>query len=453
MILPQAQKHKIQALWPPSDVRYINSDISHCHIVPSFGRSEKMAEVQQPEDVEMDFYKFDTKSFISSDYHTYWAKDIPCKIRESPLSENWKQCDGLRIILESNLSGEFQLSHRVMIATPLDDLFFHWTFKCTPFSFKTLVNKMEWEVVSLQTTGDPHEQEFKRFGYIVKTCADKCARFPNAAKARVTIDEENKVTQLVFTEIVNNYREIEILVLEFVPSEWELIKKDVLNDYNRIKKEYEEMKTQLVHVLDTVAINQPGILLSKCLDEIPVPSYHPPKIKKMIDMLTLNSGQNYKENAKLRDDFINEFKNEPISHLLTSKSIPVSIIDPLKETEEIKTLTFMFYALGKKGDPDAYSITVSDPNDIFFHFTSLRITPDVFKQLTRSINMAPILGTQNVPHLSRSLGGFRPIFKQQPKHEVPFHHENGIGGVVGVFANDLMEGVINQPERFKIIFF
>jgi hypothetical protein len=59
--------------------------------------------------------------------------------------------------------------------------------------------------------------------------------------------------------------------------------------------------------------------------------------------------------------------------------------------------------------------------------------------------------TQSVPHVSRSSGGFKPMTKHQPKNEVQFHYENGVGGIVGVYGLDLMDGVINEPERLLLM--
>jgi hypothetical protein len=286
-----------------------------------------------------------TTTKINPDYITYWAKDIPCMIRDSPTSGKWRHCDDLRIVLESNLNTTFPQSHRVMMSTPLEDLFFHWTFICSPFSFKTLAQKMKWEIANLHTAGDNYNEEFKKFGYTVKHCVEKCSRFPETAKAHLTIDTENGVAQLKFTEIVQKYRAIELLTLEFIPSDWNMLKLAVLDDYLRIQKEYETLQTNLIHVLDTVARNQPSILLLKSLDDLPIPSYQPLKIRKIMDMVAAKTTDSAISRLKQKESSSDAFENVPISHLLMTKSIPVTLIDPLKKTEEVKILIFTFHSL------------------------------------------------------------------------------------------------------------
>lgn len=97
--------------------------------------------------------------------------------------------------------------------------------------------------------------------------------------------------------------------------------------------------------------------------------------------------------------------------------------------------------------PESYSITLTDPYDLFFHFTSIRITPERFRQLTMNIDMV-VSTVKHKSTISRSFGGFRPMIRNTTKNEVPFHDELGIGGVIGVFGNDYMDGVNREPERF-----
>jgi hypothetical protein len=92
-------------------------------------------------------------------------------------------------------------------------------------------------------------------------------------------------------------------------------------------------------------MNQPGILLSKHLEDLPIASYHPPKIKEMMDMLATNSANLKTNRATQRELFLNEFEHTPISHLLMTKSISVTVRDPEKKIEVEKTMKFTFYSL------------------------------------------------------------------------------------------------------------
>lgn len=217
MLRPQ-RDYKLQALLPPQDILLKTSRIIHGHIIPSFGRAvknnaETSLKLDKPNFIDIT----QAKSFSSTDYSNSWAKDIPCAIQTSPDSDEITQVS-LRIVVDSNMNCPFPQSHRVMISCPLDDIFFHWTYLCTPFSYKSLVKRMDWTMA--QTAGDAVDSSFRNFGHVLMSCAIQSARYPDTMKVKLILDRENSVAQLAFTEVVQSYRKIQLLVLDFVPSEY-----------------------------------------------------------------------------------------------------------------------------------------------------------------------------------------------------------------------------------------
>ena len=103
----------------------------------------------------------------------------------------------------------------------------------------------------------------------------------------------------------------------------------------------------------------------------------------------------------------------------------------------------------------SYRITITDPLDLFFHFTSVDITPELFHVMTESIKMD--LPTQPSSRkgtcISRSTATFRHATESAGEDlgaamKQWFHDSNGARGVVGVISGDFMNGVITNPERY-----
>lgn len=134
---------------------------------------------------------------------------------------------------ESTPSLMFPQCFKCVLTCPTEDLFFHWTFICTPFSFKTLARFMKWEFPP--TAGSSESHAFLNFNTIIKERVIECATMPDRFKAKLRIDIENKCASLVFVEVVKLYRVVHLLCLDFRPSEWNEIKMGVKTDYTNIQ--------------------------------------------------------------------------------------------------------------------------------------------------------------------------------------------------------------------------
>jgi hypothetical protein len=84
---------------------------------------------------------------------------------------------------------------------------------------------------------------------------------------------------------------------------------------------------------------------------------------------------------------------------------------------------------------------VTDPDDIFFMFNSIDITPDRFHKMTAFIQPLELDQVNPSKGISKSWG-------LNATKEVGFHDPSGKRGVTGVIANDYMNGVMKNPERY-----
>ena len=99
-----------------------------------------------------------------------------------------------------------------------------------------------------------------------------------------------------------------------------------------------------------------------------------------------------------------------------------------------------------------YQITITDSTDLFFHFTSVDITPEVFHLMTEKLHIkASQTKFANNVTISRASGSFTHNIDTQDAPQSRkrwFHNINESHGVVGVISGDFMTGVTQQPERY-----
>lgn len=167
---------EIQALGPPDGHLIKSSQIIHGHIKPSFGRLTINTNTKEASS----HYSTQHSQVLNTDYTRQWSKNIKITVDMAQLPTRGltqivqpptSSTMAIRLAIESNVNRPFPKAHSIVL-TSYDDVFFHWKFECTPFSFSTLVTRMGWELP--QTAGDPMEEAFEKFGYMVKGIAHHC---------------------------------------------------------------------------------------------------------------------------------------------------------------------------------------------------------------------------------------------------------------------------------------
>jgi hypothetical protein len=114
-----------------------------------------------------------------------------------------------------------------------------------------------------------------------------------------------------------------------------------------------------------------------------------------------------------------------------SKTIPVAVYHS-ESTILKRRLIITVYSKKILNEPDSYVLTLTSPEDAIMHYTSLAITPTVFRRLTQNMNLVK----PDIP--GADLLGFHP--------------HQGVGGLLGVLGGDCIEGVLDDPDRNTCIF-
>ncbi|KAJ3260261.1 hypothetical protein HK103_000896 [Boothiomyces macroporosus] len=426
----------IQSLYPPKPVTVPGSNLSNEH-VSSF--STRITEDEADDKVIQE-----QRPATSLYNHSRWTLDIPITIRQFTV-QNGKQVPSeiqktVRLIIISDFDRPFPQAHKIVIMDPIDDIFFHWTFNCNPFSFKSILKQMKWRLPTL--AGNGFQETFRRFGYMIQQIANNVASNPNAFKAVLQVNPNQQVASLKLLEIVKEYRKIDLVEIEFTPSAWNDVKKDILDYTSTIQKEYDEINDNLIQVMNTVSIHQPAILLSSSElynHEVNIDYW------KTQDKL-FASAANARRKQEDRDDKV-------VSDPIHSKTIPVPTTHP-DGTETTRQLTFTFYYLNYENKPPIYRITITDSQDIFFHFTSIDITPQVFHDMISNIELDEKYQSKKTlaPLLSRTVGKPKDphVFAFNRNAKVGFHDPKGAEGVIGVISGDYMTGCVEQRDRYNV---
>jgi hypothetical protein len=104
-------------------------------------------------------------------------------------------------------------------------------------------------------------------------------------------------------------------------------------------------------------------------------------------------------------------EEKEVCNMVHVKTMTIPVYDKTgqsdTETIQTKELVYTFY-LKKTYGQVCYSITITDPKDMFFHFTSINITPQVFFKMTETLKIKPTESLlESKPTISRSSGTFR----------------------------------------------
>ena len=236
------------------------------------------------------------------------------------------------------------------------------------------------------------------------------------------------------------------------------------------KERYDTVKECLVKVLDTVAKYQPSLLLSD-LGPSNATIRQPQHWKTTIDHLLPSEIQTSSSQRLMTEEerisrkkafILSTMPDINIKEPIYSKTCWIHVMLPnmTDQSESIfKQLTFTFYAKGTVKDPLAYAVIVTDHKDIFFSYSSENITPGKFAQMTRHLDVhidnpnKPGKENGNKPGLldldTLMHRRIKPDYvMRERKHRLGYHPEDGIGGVLGVVAGDMLAGVEEEPDRY-----
>ncbi|KAJ3217207.1 hypothetical protein HDU67_008336 [Dinochytrium kinnereticum] len=366
-----------------------------------------------------------------------WIKDITSTI-QSPSYPNSQQFQ-IRICIHPLPQPPALQRYKITVKAPTEDAFFHWTSFCNQFSFRTLVKRHGWRF-----DGDGIGEAFEGFGELVKDRVREILVDPKRYLADIQIFSPGSAMALTFREIVNNYRKVELLTLEFVPSAWDEVITDIRLDYERTQVHYSLLKTSLIQSLNIVTKRHPVILLSGGIPD-PMQVTQPKPWKEL--MSDLMPGVTEEGGEELTDEermlrkkifVLLTLGREEVVEVSYVKSIPVTVEgypNPYDTTTE--RLTFTIFSKGSKSSaPTSYLLSLTSPTDLFLNFISPEITPAFFTKLTHHLNL---LHATHSPLSRLDVLGFHPS-------------EGLAGGVIGILGKDFVEGCGREKERYGVVF-
>ncbi|KAJ3109045.1 hypothetical protein HDU97_009163 [Phlyctochytrium planicorne] len=257
-----------------------------------------------------------------------------------------------------------------------------------------------------------------------------------------------RTLKVTFVEVMNGYRKINVLTLEFKPSPWDEIVRDIRLDFERTKIHASLLKSGLIQCLDLVSKRQPMILLSGGIPDPQQPN-QPQSWKDLIsDLLPSRRDETEENNGGFLTDE-EKILRKKIFVLLTvprQETVEVAYIKstivrvegyPTAEDSSDQRVTFTIYSKGPKlSHPTSFLLNITSPHDVFLNFTSSDITPETFQALTQHIDIVdPTIPSS--PASRDSIMGFL--------------RTEGVGGVVGILGRDFLDG-LDGGERYAATF-
>ena len=170
----------------------------------------------------------DSRSDLGS--QSCWARDFPV-IWETNPSKSEGKAISIRIIIYPLSSNSFPQQHRIIMTSPHFDIFNHWSYSCNPFSFRSLIKEMEWDIAN-----DDVEccKIFKNFGSMIKDRVMECVSMPRRYVAKIRMNPHENMSTLTFYEVVNSYRCVELIRIAFSPTPWDQVIMEIRHDLCRM---------------------------------------------------------------------------------------------------------------------------------------------------------------------------------------------------------------------------
>ena len=136
----------------------------HNHISPSIPRH-----ASNPSFLSIDEYAADPHA------QSTWVRDFPA-LWITNQARNEGKAITIRMIVHPLSTGAFPQSHKIILTSPHFDLFFHWTYDCNPFTFRSLVKDMKWDIAHDEVLCS---KTFDSFGETMRERVMECISMPS----------------------------------------------------------------------------------------------------------------------------------------------------------------------------------------------------------------------------------------------------------------------------------
>ncbi|KAJ3052468.1 hypothetical protein HK097_006235, partial [Rhizophlyctis rosea] len=242
---------------------------------------------------------------------------------------------------------------------------------------------------------------FGGFAGRVKELVSACCADPKRFIARLNHTSSDHAATLTFVEIIRDYRETELLTIDFIPAPWSEIVENVTAEYERAQAHNTLVKTALMQALELVARYEPGLLLAQNPDPPPWEMYPAaPSFGKLLEHLTSLDPASAEE---ARDE-VEDRK------VIYEKAFPVYIrhSQPMLPEQKLLSLSLTF-----THSPPQYTLTLTDPADPFIHHQSKAITPTLFKSVTSHFTFLPTHSHHSPDFTPTDPNGFLSFLKEE----------------------------------------
>ncbi|KAJ3225439.1 hypothetical protein HK099_006810 [Clydaea vesicula] len=425
------------------------SSVVHAHIVPTFSR--RILDID--EKFEDDLPTEDIKSFLNIMPGDPWVKTMPVFI--SPPKPTKKYYFRIAVYELEKTNQIFPQQHLITLNAPFLDLLLHWSHFCNPFTFRTLIKNEKFNLDCLRNHTlkkekigeDDYEVLFKNYGKMVSRRVQDCINYPDRFIAQFEILAEN-LGILTFFEIVLDYRRVKLFSIEMRPSSWDKIVCDMKDDIRRIELERSILKGKLVQTIGIIARNQPSLLLAgPGADAADIAEISQPLSWSRIVQEYLQDKSLGNENNRKKAFVMFTSRNGVNIQALYTKTIPITIFENSEcgashQKKEILVIT-MYSKKTEENSDATYFLTINSSANPFFNFTSIEITKPIFKKITSKIDFFEIPSESSSDEKSK---------KKDKSSKIGFHPNEGIGGVLGVFAGDCIAGVSEESDRYSCNF-
>ncbi|KAI9320324.1 hypothetical protein DFJ73DRAFT_967228 [Zopfochytrium polystomum] len=396
------------------------------------------------------------------------------------------------------------LRYTLCLKAPLEDAFFHWTFSCHAYSVRTAAARMGWDdrwwcaAAAGEGEGGGRRRgggadaaaAVREFVEVVKDVVRLCLNEPNRFVVAVERQDRDESASLRVWEIVKGYRKVSILDLEFAPSPWSDVTRDIREDFVRTQAHYKQLRSALVESLSVVMRKHPSLLLTGGVPDPLQPTVTrpwaqlvqdllPPSPQKTAEAVRRGRGKWMSESERIMRKKLFVLATGPADDSLEVafvKSIGVRV-SGLEESEVgncVRRLRFTIFAKGPRPEqPDSYLVTITSDTDVFCSFVSVPITPSEFQRMTQTLELVRLDGEYKLsPDLRDQpapVNGRRRASSSESSSSAPaaaasvategagrarvlgFHGANAAapaGGLVGVLGWDLLHGCEADPDRF-----
>ncbi|KAJ3299469.1 hypothetical protein HK104_008825 [Borealophlyctis nickersoniae] len=355
--------------------------VLHTHIVPTFARKVDLDEFGIPKRLDIGDARKGVEKLgkwasdpWSGDAANPWHKSFTPTLHTtspvstaSPASPASTTAATLTIHPPPPTSTFPHHAYRLVLTLPQQGILSRWECNVTPFSFQTVAKRAGWDTdeKGQRVKDGVLEGLYTRFAAVVKervcACVGQPERFTSSivirksspkttsATTAVTVDTSATTTPpvaiLTFSEMVQNYRRVELLTLDFSPVVWGDMVDEVRGEFARMEAHYTLSKTALIQSLELVARHQPSLLFGDIdhhgdwEDALAGGSGPAPSVAALYGCLHAGKGSTHDP----ADGEENEEGAEKNEEVVCVKSIPIRVVyegsDDVDGTVETVTLT------------------------------------------------------------------------------------------------------------------